>query len=177
MPSSGRRQSSSPGGELQNGGLSTTVQGVEPSEELLSSFWHRIAQLTTRTKVDQEWVGSQELVRWNENNSQVSAHIQVRSLKLILWTAVSTMHTQQAPSTLCRGFRSAKLQALSQLKGHLREKEDFSIRLHEGSIFPHLRAVLRRLRQATERSTERSQANRIRQTEESNERSRISESS
>jgi hypothetical protein len=72
MLSTGRRQSFAPGGDFEDGTSAAATSSTEPSEELLDSFWQRIAQLTTRTSVDNVWVGSEELLHWNRANLIVS---------------------------------------------------------------------------------------------------------
>jgi hypothetical protein len=77
-----RRRLSAPGGDFVEDGSMPDLQTNDsepPSEELLTSFWERIAVLTTRTCVNNVWVGAEELYHWNRANLVVSTRFNTAS--------------------------------------------------------------------------------------------------
>jgi hypothetical protein len=116
MTSTGRRQSQAPDGDFGEGSP-THVPITEPSDEVLDSFWERIAQLMTRTSVGDVWIGSDELLRWNRANLVVSYRCSkasrssrtTKSCKRCTRSRLPRLCTVDPHHPNCRPCRNAKI--------------------------------------------------------------------
>ncbi|KAJ7619246.1 hypothetical protein DFH06DRAFT_1142112 [Mycena polygramma] len=48
-----------------------TLPTVHPSKETVVAFWHRVAELSARSRTKEgRWIGSREVVKWNKANTK-----------------------------------------------------------------------------------------------------------
>jgi hypothetical protein len=75
---------------------------VDPSEETVTLFWRRIAQLMSRSRVNgADWLGSPEVLVWNMENRQARVlFFNIQQPGLIVDSALCKMSVKSEMETL-----------------------------------------------------------------------------
>jgi hypothetical protein len=125
-----------------------SLPAVDPDPDTLSSFWRRIAYLTTRTRYPgRGWVGSPEVMLWNMRNSQVCIPRQLADEINIVSHATGAV----VDVIVCLASSTTiKLHAANVAiqKSDATGKYAFYSRLRETSIFPARSSFCMRIKTA-----------------------------